>query len=306
MEHSKKQIIIIGCPRSGTTYLMRLLASNKAFSWVSNELNKNPFDYHFTKGLKYYKVPIIGKKLYYKAKLFDNPLLVPVEPWNFWNSHINYFQWKPSHFFTPRNAEPSDLTQDQIDKTRNAIDLICKYGKSDIFLSKYTDFPRVKMLKEIFPNAKFIHIIRDGRAVANSYIKKIQSGDFNTSKEIENWVSAWPSKWKDDFIALKQNPIAFTLIQWKYFVSEIRNELSQIPNFDYKEIRYSNLTSNMEQVVKEIHEFVGIKLDSNIKYFMKMKPSDNMNHKWKNNLSQEEKEIFNVLLNEDEFKSLLD
>lgn len=306
MQHSKKQIFIIGCPRSGTTYLMKLLASNRQFSWISNELNKTPFRYELTKGLKYYKLPLIGKRFYLKSSAFNKPLPFPVEPWNFWNSHISYFQWKPLHFFTPRNAVPSDLTPEEIEKTRNAIDQICQFGNTDVFLSKYTDFPRIKMLKEIFPDAKFIHIVRDGRAVANSYTQKIKSGDFNTSKEIENWISAWPEKWQKDFEDLNRNPIAFTLIQWKFFVSQIRAELTEIPREDFIEIKYSHLTENMYKVVTQLLDFCGIQMDTNTRYFLKRKPSNDMNFKWKDRLSEEEKEIFNTLLTEEEFTTLLD
>ena len=306
MTHSKKQIFIIGCPRSGTTYLMRLLSSNKQFSWVSNELNKSPFSYQLSKGLKFYKTPVFGKGFYLKSNMFGKPLPTPVEAWNFWNSHIDYFQWKPEHCFTPRNSSPEDLNESQIEKTRLAVDEICKYSGNSVFLSKYTDFPRIKMLKKIFPEAKFIHLVRDGRAVANSYTQKIKSGDFNTSKEIDNWMSAWPEEWQNKFKELDNNPIAFTLTQWKFFVSQIKSELEELPKEDYIEIKYSKLTSDQDSEINKLLSFCDLKMDSNMKYFMKQKPSNDMNFKWKEKLSKEEKYIFNEVLDQDFFKSLLD
>lgn len=306
MTHSQKQIFIIGCPRSGTTYLMRLLSSNKNFSWISNELNKSPFNYKLSKGLRFYKIPVLGKGFYLKANMFGRPLPTPVEAWNFWNSHIDYFQWKPQHCFTPRNSSPEDLDKKQIEKTRLAVESICEHSGNPIFLSKYTDFPRIKMLKKIFPDAKFIHIVRDGRAVANSYTQKIKSGDFNTSKEIENWMSAWPKEWQNKFIELEKNPIAFTFTQWMFFVSQIKSELNELPKEDHIEIKYSQLTRDQDTEIDKLLSFCDLKMDSNMKYFMKTKPSNDMNFKWKEKLSEEEKYIFKELLMNKEMEAYLD
>ena len=42
--------------------------------------------------------------------------------------------------------------------------------KRNRLLIKITGWPRIGYLNEIFSDAKFIHILRDGRAVANSLI----------------------------------------------------------------------------------------------------------------------------------------
>ena len=75
-----KQLFITGCPRSGTTYLLRLLASNQQFSWVSNKLNKSPQDYSLSKELKILDKTFVGKNKYFEAHNNHYKTTFPVEP----------------------------------------------------------------------------------------------------------------------------------------------------------------------------------------------------------------------------------
>lgn len=43
-------------------------------------------------------------------------------------------------------------------------------GRS-IFLHKFTGWPRALLLAQVFPEARFIHVVRDGRAVVNSWLQ---------------------------------------------------------------------------------------------------------------------------------------
>ncbi|MDP9298431.1 MAG: sulfotransferase, partial [Actinomycetota bacterium] len=40
-----------------------------------------------------------------------------------------------------------------------------------LFLHKFTGWPRSGLLGRVFPEAKFVHVLRDGRAVANSFLQ---------------------------------------------------------------------------------------------------------------------------------------
>ncbi len=67
-------------------------------------------------------------------------------------------------------------------------------------LHKYTGWSRVGFFAEIFPEAKFIHIVRDGRSVVNSWLKMPWWGGYRgddnwlwgelTEKENKSWQDA--------------------------------------------------------------------------------------------------------------------
>ncbi|GAA1796797.1 MAG: sulfotransferase [Actinobacteria bacterium] len=42
---------------------------------------------------------------------------------------------------------------------------------AEIFLHKFTGWPRASLIAAAFPDARFVHIVRDGRAVANSWLQ---------------------------------------------------------------------------------------------------------------------------------------
>ena len=41
----------------------------------------------------------------------------------------------------------------------------------DVFVHKFTGWPRAGLLAAVFPTARFVHVVRDGRAVANSWLQ---------------------------------------------------------------------------------------------------------------------------------------
>jgi hypothetical protein len=301
-----KQLFIIGCPRSGTTYLLRLLASNQQFSWVSNKLNNDTENYALSEELKIFENYFSGKKKYFVAQSGHYSMPFPVEPWLFWNDHYPYFQWNVKHFFTPRNANVSDVNDAQVQKIRTAVDQINSASGRVHFLSKYTDFPRINLLLKAFPDAKFVHLVRDGRAVANSYHKKVESGEFKTSAEEDNWVSAWPEEWQKEYKEKFHNPLAFTLYQWKFFLDEIKNEIKTINPDQILEVKYSDMIKDTRRFTQGILDFAGVEMDGSMKNFIKKKPGDNKNNKWQDKLTESEKTLYSQILSEERFKALLD
>ena len=60
----KKPVFIIGCPRSGTTLLLDLLAAHEAFAWASHYTNHlSRFSILDLLNLVY-EVPVLGRKLF--------------------------------------------------------------------------------------------------------------------------------------------------------------------------------------------------------------------------------------------------
>lgn len=100
----------------------------------------------------------------------------------------------------------------------------CRWGdKSD-----YLD--RMHIINELFPDAKFIHIIRDGRDVANSVLKL-----------------SWGPK---DIIQAAE--------WWQYHVVLGRRMGAMLGNNRYTEVSYENLVSKTENELERLCEFIGV------------------------------------------------
>ncbi|MEF8834729.1 MAG: hypothetical protein V5A76_01090 [Candidatus Thermoplasmatota archaeon] len=76
---------------------------------------------------------------------------------------------------------------------------ICMWQGKDHFLSEYALWARMSFFDTVFPRPKFVHVIRNGKAVAYEYKKMIKKGVYPESEEIEWWTSGWPEEWKEEF-----------------------------------------------------------------------------------------------------------
>ena len=135
----------------------------------------------------------------------------------------------------------------------------------------------------VFPRSKFIHIIRDGRDVASSYLKMDR---YDTILEAANrWINSIESA--------------------QSFGSKIKE--------NYIEIRYEELVTKPEEVIKDTCDFLDIAYDSKMldhtKQVKKLGDTDKEHHsnlskpissdsvgKWRNNLSESDQESITKLL----------
>ncbi len=94
-------------------------------------------------------------------------------------------------------------------------------------------------IKSQIPEVLFIHIIRDGRDVALSYIK-------------QGW--AHPLPWDRD------ECLAFAGLYWEWMVREGRKQGKRLGP-DYREIRFEELVTNPRQTLSQLGEFIEHELD---------------------------------------------
>ena len=182
-------------------------------------------------------------------------------------------------------------TQIELRHGLNIDNLLAKQGK-DIFGIKDPELTVYLYKLQLFiPNSKFILIIRDGRAVVNSY------------KE---------NKW-----GLGTN--AYTgAIRWKIEVQAQQSFMDKYPE-NFLLIRFEDLVANLEKTVRKICEHLDITFDEKILEYNKIKahfvknasnintdqmPNQKYVEKWKSRLSGTEIDIIesvagDILLNYD-------
>lgn len=300
-----RPVFIIGCPRSGTTISLELLSIHESFAWVSNIVNQTPTKLGFTRFNRFYDDPVIGKNLLLKRQ-HVNTIPQPVEPWRFWNTYLSNFQWKRGGLTPPRRHDKNDITAQEIKTIRNVTRDICRHQNKKRFLSKYTDFPRIRYLVQAFPDAIFLHIVRDGRAVAYSYYNQIEKGSFHTWDERNWWVRGWPAPWRKEWLEKYNNPLGFVAYQWKFFVNEIWKDSEYLSPDQIMEINYRDLMENPKEMLKKVFNKCGLKESERVKWYLGHMPLANMNYKWQEDLSAVQRKILEEITSEGKFKRLLD
>lgn len=128
-------------------------------------------------------------------------------------------------------------------------------GRSN-FVHKYTGWPRIGYLAEIFPESRFIHIVRDGRAVANSWLQTDWWGGYRgpshwqwgqLSTEMQNeWMSAGHS-----FAALAG-------IAWRVLIESFDRAAVSMPAGKYYEVRYEDILAQPVRTLRSIAEMIDL------------------------------------------------
>ena len=151
-------------------------------------------------------------------------------------------------------------------------------------------------LSTVFQNAKFVHLIRDGRAVVYSLMQKMESGQFHTWEERCWWISGWPRSWQVRWESEHHSQLGLAAFLWKFFTSEIRKEAEEFPELSYMEIQYEKLIESPIETISKILSFANLPPSKFLTdYLNQIKPQRNMNLKWQKAFSNEQKDEINSI-----------
>ena len=272
-------IIVFGTGRCGSTVFHRLLTTHPNLAWLSRWMDSYPE--------KPKRNRLIMKALDYPvlSKLVRNRVN-PGECYNFWEHHIKGFR-RPCR----------DLTDDDVMKHHHKIStLLAKTmtKKRNRLLLKITGWPRVKFLKELFPNAKFIHVYRDGRAVTASNLKV---GFWNGWEGPRNWRWGELSEvYKEEWVKHEKAFIALGGIQWKILMDAAEKATRDLNEDNFMEVKYENLCKDHLSVMKDVLSFCELEWTRSFEKSIKRFSLENTNYKWKQDFSEKQQDILNSVL----------
>ena len=156
MTKISKPIIILGTGRCGSTVFHRLLARHPRTMWLSGLSDRFPTRTDWNRRA----VSVMHQPLL--RRLFGGKVQ-PSEAYLFWDYHAYGFS-APC-----RDLVRGDVTARVRKQVRGALEPMLTPAH-DRLLLKITGWPRIGYLREIFEDARFVHIVRDGRAVASSLL----------------------------------------------------------------------------------------------------------------------------------------
>ncbi|MDT8318407.1 MAG: sulfotransferase [bacterium] len=212
---------IIGTGRCGTTILSKVLNSHSRIC-VPHELQ---IVLGVENGDRFYEKYISGELKKFKAKDCIN-LIERRCPYKF----DEFFDYK--NHFKSLSYPQADL----MDLLQNLFDHICFANGKSIFIEQTPWYgQRLNILKEIFPNMKIIHVVRDGRDVALSFAK-----------------SPW---WSND--------VETNMLQWEKEVKLIHSFGIKYPE-NFVEIKYEDLVQNTEHELKKVLQLFGLEYEADI------------------------------------------
>lgn len=236
-----RPVFVIGTGRSGSTALMELIAYHEAFAWPSQYNDRWPRTHQWSLASRLVDLPIVRtqRRLRFVPK-HD-------EAFALWNSCYPAFA-RPF-----RDLVADDVTPYVRQRFRATVADVTRYQGKTRFITKYTGWSRIAFVRAIFPDARFIHIVRDGRAVANSLL----SVDWWQGWEgVYRWRWGVPSQEILDALARYDDSfLALAAVQWKILIRNICEKSSALPDKDVLVIRYEDLVSAPKREVKRFVDF---------------------------------------------------
>jgi hypothetical protein len=165
-------IFIIGTPRCGSTMLHEILSCHERVAYITHSMDlfKEPEVFYAAEWLRR-KLNLNVKGERYLGDSVQVDASSPSEGMCFWGQFLRRDPFDLS--WTPRSL--SDFSAKEIEGAIHYLKhvIFCFRDRgADRFLNKSPALvTEVELIHQIFPDARFIHLVRDGRMVANSMIK---------------------------------------------------------------------------------------------------------------------------------------
>jgi hypothetical protein len=270
----EKSIFIIGSGRSGTTILYNILAAHPELTWFSTISNDHPGSRSW---LRFQKLLDRALGSYMQKRIIEptrfSPyltyLLQPNEGENIYTSYCGF-------------DDDRRMTEDDYDAgvERKLKDLIIMHlqisGKRRFINKRTANTQRLRLINKMFPDAYYIHMIRDGRAVINSYLN-VDWWDDTTLWWLGEKVSDCKRQGKD--------PVELAAKHWRRNFEEISTNKGIFRN--YIEIRYESFIKDPRKEIMRITDFSNLSCPDN---FKKLVPENlpDRNYKWQEGLTDKQ------------------
>jgi hypothetical protein len=280
-----KPIFIVGTGRCGSTAFHQLLALHPRLMWLSGFAERYPDKPEWNRwAVSAVGNPVIHRLLGGKIK--------PGENYGFWYKHAFGFA-EPG-----RDLVAADVTARVKKQMHRALQPMLS-PKRDRLLIKLTGWSRIGFLNEIFPDAKFIHIVRDGRAVASSLLH----------------VNAWqwrgwygPYSWRygplppEDQAAWEghnRSFVALAGLQWKIHSRAVEAARKGLDPARFLEVKYETLCQEPLATIQRAVQFAELPWSEEFEKRIGEASIRDMSARWRDDLTPQQQSLLTTLLRDD-------
>jgi hypothetical protein len=125
-----------------------------------------------------------------------------------------------------------------------------------VFVHHLTGWPRTGLLHAAFPDARFVEVVRDGRAVANSWL---QMGWWQGYRGPAAWhLGPLPPAYAEEWVASDRSFVTLAGLGWKILIDAFEVARSQIPPSQWLQVRYEDVVAEPRKHIADIVDFSGL------------------------------------------------
>lgn len=251
----EKPVFVIGTGRCGSTIVFEALALHEQLGWFSNYNERFPRATWAYAAPRVYDIPFIGARLPRGAKKqyrqgfnrFNRYLPAPNECYRKWDVLCG-----PK--FKDRYLVGTEASDEEVADVHRSVGRVLRGQKRPRFAAKITGPSRIQFLQSIFPDIRFVHVVRDAKAVVNSLLNVRLWTDDGVIEE-PRWLGM-PTTWEEEWESCGRTPLAMAAIQYRTIIETCNRERARfLQPEQYLEIRYEDFVADPSTVMGTIVAF---------------------------------------------------
>lgn len=277
--HIDRPIIILGTGRCGSTMFHRLLAQHPDVGWLSTFNEVFPRQAWLSVFSNFYRTRWLSQKVKL-ASYFPKPF----EAYRFWEYSVPGF----SRRNRPQTAD--DVPAEVIDPLNDHLASILHWQGKPRFLAKVTGWSRVGLFNRLFPDARFIFLNREHRAVLSSWV---QAGwlDVTSAPDSDQWQwgpvpEEYLSIWKD----LGGGRLLSAAVKIQLDLDDIAAN-RRLADQRFLQLEYEDLIANPIEELSRVIDFCELDWHADFEARMRAVKMHDTRNKWRQHLSDEEGQL---------------
>jgi len=190
------------------------------------------------------------KKQYGKVRPGNRYLPQPDEAYAFWD-HFTGIDFSRDFLL--------GLTADSVSGRRvcEALEKTLAYQGKVRFATKLTGPGRIYYLLSIFPDARFVHVIRDGRAAVESLLR-VAFWREKGGLDAPFWANGLETAAIDDWVASGKDPVILASHEWRKIVQTTREEAHGLGRNQYTEVKYEDFVGSPRDEIDRLSAWAGL------------------------------------------------
>lgn len=239
---SDEPLFMVGVGRSGSSFIARLISHHPRLGFLTDLANRFPSEPWRNRWiLRCMSLPVAGSVVRRRYEIS--------EAYRFWEASAKGFS-EPM-----RDLRATDVTPFVRRRLIRSLEHAVPPSRHRLF-AKITGWSRIGFLNELFPDARFVHLVRDGRDVANSLLR----------------VSFWkgwrgPHNWRFGPLSDENRSIweehdrSFVVLAglaWKILVNSVEEARPILSGERFLEVRYEDFLEAPTKEIRRITDFADL------------------------------------------------
>jgi hypothetical protein len=251
---------VLGTGRCGSTLVQEVLARHPAVGFVSNVDDRYglpPSAGRWNNQL-YRRVPAALTKK-------GRARFAPSEAYRILEREVSPVLATPF-----RDLVADDATPWLTARVRTFFEARAEAQAQPVFLHKFTGWPRVGFLDAVFPEARFVHIVRDGRAVANSFLQMPWYRGYGGP---ERWdFGPLPERYDAVWQRSGRSHVVLAGLAWRILMDAFDDARRAVEPERWLELRYEDVLADPAAAFDRMRSFVGLPPDADFEATVRAHP----------------------------------